>query len=87
MDKAGAVGETRLLRERGRGRGVSAAETGFVRDIRKARSGGKQAGYHAVRALGMHSRVCGHRAAGRQPPAGRPDRFGVATRRSSKRRG
>lgn len=87
VDAAGAAGGTRPLRERGRGSGVSAAETGFVRDIRQARSCRRPAGRHAVHALGMHPRVRDHRAAGRQPPAGRPDRFGFATWRSCKRRG
>jgi len=74
-----AIGGTRPLRERGRGRGVPAAETGFVRDIRKTRSGGRQAGHHVIRALGMRPRIRGRWSAGCQPPAGRPDRFGVET--------
>jgi len=61
---AGTVDGSRLLRERGCGRGVLAAETGFVFDIRQTRSGGRQTGHNVVRTLGMRPRIRGHRAAG-----------------------
>jgi len=45
VDAAGAVGGgQQLLRERGRGSSVFAAETGFVRDIRQTRFGRRPIG-------------------------------------------